>query len=117
MNEEAKVAFFVSLSSGKALEWATAVWDVVAHSSLDLFKSRFTDVFEHPEGGINVEDRFISIQQGRNTAADHALLFRTLAAQSGWPDGPLKTVYRRGLSRSLQAELASHLHLHLHLCI
>ncbi len=47
------------------------------------------------------------IQQGGDTATDYALLFHTLAAQSRWPDGPLKTIYRRGLSRSLQAELAS----------
>lgn len=55
-NEEAKVAFIVSLLSGKALEWTTAVWDndAVALSSLDLFKSRFKDVFENPEGGISM---------------------------------------------------------------
>ncbi|KAL0198990.1 hypothetical protein M9458_007530, partial [Cirrhinus mrigala] len=40
--------------------------------------------------------------QGRRTAADYALEFRTLAAQSGWNDGPLKLHYRKGLNQDLQ---------------
>ncbi|KAI2647134.1 Transposon Tf2-6 polyprotein [Labeo rohita] len=43
---------------------------------------------------------------GRRTAADYALDFRTLAAQSGWNDGPLKLHYRKGLNPDLQVELA-----------
>ncbi|KAL0149071.1 hypothetical protein M9458_055686, partial [Cirrhinus mrigala] len=45
-------------------------------------------------------------KQGRRTAADYALSFRTLAAQSGWNDGPLKLHYRKGLNADLQVELA-----------
>ncbi len=32
--------------------------------------------------------------------------FRTLAAQTGWPDDPLKLHFRKGLSAELQSELA-----------
>ncbi|KAL0181246.1 hypothetical protein M9458_023652, partial [Cirrhinus mrigala] len=45
-------------------------------------------------------------QLGRRTAADYALTFHTLAAQSGWNDGPLKLHYRKGLNPVLQIELA-----------
>ncbi|KAI2665369.1 Transposon Tf2-9 polyprotein [Labeo rohita] len=48
----------------------------------------------------------MALRQGRRTAADYALTFRTLAAQSGWNDGPLKLHYRKGLNPDLQVELA-----------
>ncbi len=38
--------------------------------------------------------------------ADYALSFRTLAAQTGWPDDPLKLHFRKGLGAELQSELA-----------
>ncbi|KAG1927373.1 retrotransposable element [Pimephales promelas] len=43
---------------------------------------------------------------GDSSAADYALSFRTLAAQTGWGDDPLKLLYRKGLSTELQGELA-----------
>ncbi len=46
------------------------------------------------------------MKQGRNTAAEFALAFLTLAAQTGWPDDPLKLHFHRGLSLELQTELA-----------
>ncbi|KAI2656666.1 Retrotransposon-like protein 1 [Labeo rohita] len=48
----------------------------------------------------------MALRQGRRPAADYALTFRTLAAQSGWNDGPLKLHYRKGLNPDLQVELA-----------
>ncbi len=41
-------------------------------------------IFDHPEGGRNVEDQLLALCQGRNTAAEYALSFRTLAAQTDW---------------------------------
>ncbi|KAK3568300.1 hypothetical protein QTP86_003140 [Hemibagrus guttatus] len=46
--------------------------------------------------------------QGSETAADYAIRFRTLAAQSGWNDAALWAVFRAGLNPGLQAELACH---------
>ncbi len=41
------------------------------------------------------------------SAADYALSFRTLAAQTGWRDAePLKLLFRKGLNHELQSELA-----------
>ncbi|KAL0148306.1 hypothetical protein M9458_056368, partial [Cirrhinus mrigala] len=52
------------------------------------------------------ECKIMALRQGRRTAADYALSFRTLAAQSGWNDEPLKLHYRKGLHPDLQVELA-----------
>ncbi|KAK3540705.1 hypothetical protein QTP70_034653 [Hemibagrus guttatus] len=46
--------------------------------------------------------------QGSETAADYAIRFRTLAAQSGWNDVALWAVFHAGLNPGLQAELACH---------
>ncbi|KAL0199796.1 hypothetical protein M9458_002983, partial [Cirrhinus mrigala] len=46
------------------------------------------------------------LRQGKNTVADYDLTFRTLAAQTGWPDDPLKLLFRKGLNAELQSELA-----------
>ncbi|KAK3510668.1 hypothetical protein QTP70_012816 [Hemibagrus guttatus] len=47
------------------------------------------------------------LSQGRRLAADYAIKFRTLAAQSGWNNVALKAVFQRSLNIELQAELAS----------
>ncbi|KAL0181815.1 hypothetical protein M9458_024221, partial [Cirrhinus mrigala] len=51
-------------------------------------------------------EQIMALWQGRRTAADYALSFRTLAGQSGGTDEPLKLHYRKGLHPDLQMELA-----------
>ncbi|KAK3511603.1 hypothetical protein QTP70_011262 [Hemibagrus guttatus] len=48
----------------------------------------------------------MQLSQGHRLAADYAIEFRTLAAQSGWNDVALKAVFQRSLNIELQAELA-----------
>ncbi|KAL0148771.1 hypothetical protein M9458_055949 [Cirrhinus mrigala] len=78
--DESKVAFVCSLLSGRALDWATAVWhlDRPAYPSFAAFLQRFKEVFQPS----------------------------TESAQSGWTDEPLKLHYRKGLRPDLQVELA-----------
>ncbi|KAK3572849.1 hypothetical protein QTP86_008256 [Hemibagrus guttatus] len=81
--EETQCALVTSLLTSRALEWASAVWDAdpQIRSSFRVF-------------------------QGSDTAADYAIKFRTLAAQSGWNDASLWAVLRAGLNPELQTELA-----------
>lgn len=46
------------------------------------------------------------MSQGNRTAADYAIMFRTLTAQSGWNDISLKAVFQRSLNPDLQTVLA-----------
>ncbi len=106
--DESRIAFVCSLLTGRALEWATAVWSDgrSAFPTFTAFIQRFKEVFNHPAGGREPGEQLISLRQRGGSAADYALSFRTVAAQTGWPDDPLKLHFRRGLSAELQSELA-----------
>ncbi|KAK3523680.1 hypothetical protein QTP70_008614 [Hemibagrus guttatus] len=107
-SEEKKCAFLMSLLTGKAIKWAAAVWetDHLFQTSYTYFVKQLRDVFEYPAGGKDVSTRLLQLSQGRRLAAEHAIEFRTLAAQSGWNDVALKAMFQRRLNIRLQAELA-----------
>ncbi len=63
-------------------------------------------MFEHSASGKEVGEELIALRQGNRTAADYTLTFRTLAAQTGWENEPLRLLYRKGLNKELQSELA-----------
>ncbi len=48
------------------------------------FSINFREVFEHPAEGRGAGEQLLALSQGRRTAADYALSFRTLAAQTTW---------------------------------
>ncbi|KAK3519723.1 hypothetical protein QTP70_003700 [Hemibagrus guttatus] len=107
-NEETQCAFVMSLLTNKALEWASAVWDAdpQIRSSFSHFAGLIREVFEYPAGGKDISVQLMELRQGTDTAADYAITFRTLAAQSGWNDASLWAVFRAGLNPELQTELA-----------
>ncbi|XP_058619589.1 uncharacterized protein LOC131532156 [Onychostoma macrolepis] len=106
--DDSKVSFLCSLLTGKALDWATAIWEGrrMTFPSYANFLRQFRDVFEHSAGGKEPGEHLLSLHQGKDTAAEYTLTFRTLAAQTGWEEDPLKLLYRKGLTADLQSELA-----------
>ncbi|KAK3531883.1 hypothetical protein QTP70_034386 [Hemibagrus guttatus] len=106
--EETRCAFIMSLLTDRALEWASAVWDAdpQIRSSFSHFTGLIREVFEYPAGGKDVSVQLMELRQGTDTAADYAIMFRTLAARSGWNDASLWAVFRAGLNPELQTELA-----------
>lgn len=89
-----KISFVCSLLTG------------VTFPTFTQFLQQFQDVFEHPAGGKGAGEQLLTLSQGHSTAADYALTFRTLAAQTNWVDDTLKLLYRKGLNLELQSELA-----------
>lgn len=106
--ETNKIHFVLSLLTGRALKWAASLWhqdnDVLKEST--NFHGLFIEVFNHPAASCKAGNRSCEIQQERRSAADYALEFRTLAANSGWNDAALLTMQQRGLRPEFQSELA-----------
>ncbi len=81
--------------------------DHAVFPSFNSFIQSFKEVFKHPAGGKEVGEQLLSLRQEGGSAADYALSFHTLAAQTGWRDAdPLKLLFRKGLNSELQSELA-----------
>ncbi len=106
--DDNQVSFICSLLTGRALEWATVIWEGnrASFPSYNNFLRQFRKVFEHSAGGKELGEELLALHQDNSSAADYTLAFRTLAAQTGWENDPLKLLYRKGLNEELQSELA-----------
>ncbi len=84
ITDTSKISFVCSLLTEKALEWATAVWreDGSTFPSFHMFLQWFREIFDHPVGEKNEEDQLLASCQGRNTAAEYVMSFRTLTTQT-----------------------------------
>ncbi|KAL0150389.1 hypothetical protein M9458_054206 [Cirrhinus mrigala] len=103
-SENAKVAFLISLLTGKALQWAKAIWNSdnpIIHS-YEQFMSHFSEVFSKTTGTFTTSDRLFRLQQG-TSVNDYTLHFRTLSAASGWNKTALLGAYRQGLNPDAMA--------------
>ncbi|KAL0150361.1 hypothetical protein M9458_054363 [Cirrhinus mrigala] len=106
--ENAKVAFLISLLTGKALQWAKAIWDSenpIIHS-YEQFTTHFSKVFSTTTGPLSTSDQHFRLQQGTASVNDYTLHFRTLAVASGWNETALLGAYRQGLNPDIRTAMA-----------
>ncbi len=103
--ERSKVAFLISLLSGRALSWARATWNANTSliNSYDAFTNHFKEVFELATGALSVSDQLLL--QGTSSTHEYTLQFRTLVATSGWNEEALLGAYRQGLDTSIRAQM------------
>ncbi|KAI5089735.1 nephrocystin-4-like, partial [Silurus meridionalis] len=106
--ERSKVAFFISLKSGKALAWAQSLWEAVGPvvNAYAPFTAHFLELFSAASGVLTTAYQLLSLCQGDDTITDYSLRFRTLAASSGWNESALLGVYRQGLSPEIRQAMA-----------
>lgn len=109
-SERAKVAFFISLLTGRALLWARSLWDAkgTVTETLNNFIGHFREVFSPVTNSLSVHDQLFRLRQGRSSVSSYALQFHTLAASSGWNEPALITAYRQGLEPEIRLQLTIH---------
>lgn len=82
--DDAKIAFFVQLLRGPALNWAQAVLRTHASISYQDFLAKFKCVFERGTGADAAAHRLLNLKQGRRSMAEYSIEFWTLAEETGW---------------------------------
>lgn len=98
--DRSRVAYLMSLLTGRALDWASAVWDGdsnITHS-YRVFATEMRRVFDHPVRGAEAETRLLCLRQGARSVS---------SAETDWNQGALRAVFKRGLCHRLRDELAS----------
>ena len=94
-SDRTKTAFIMSLLSDQAADWA--VGNSINRPTLALYYTDFVcemrRVFDHPVRGKEASSRLLSLRQGSDSVAQFALNFRILAAESGWDETALQSVF------------------------
>lgn len=106
--DQSRVAFIMSLLTGKASSWAVALVNSnsVVCSTLNSFTAEMLRVFDHPLQSEAVGNKLLSLRQGSDSVATYSIEFRILAAMCGWNDKALHGVFFRGLSEEVKDHLA-----------
>ena len=108
-SERSRVAYVITLLSGRAREWGTAVWDANAPEcqTFSQFAQAMRGVFDRSVTGSDATRQLFLIQQGQRPVSDYAIEFRTLAASAGWGEKALRGAYMNGLSERLKDQLST----------
>nr|XP_055049687.1 uncharacterized protein LOC129435395 isoform X2 [Misgurnus anguillicaudatus] len=105
--EETKVAFTLSLLTGKAAVWGTAVWENkdICCSSFSLLSEEMKRVFDRSVVGKEAARLLTELRQGERSVSDYAIEFRTLAAECRWNEEAQWDHFLHGLADRIQREI------------
>ncbi len=84
--EVSRVALVLTLLSGKAALWGTAVWEN-CHPCCSSFRSLSQEmrrVFDRALVGREAARMLADLRQGEQSVSDYSIQFRTLAAECEW---------------------------------
>lgn len=106
--EKTKVAYVITLLTGKARAWGTAMWDAQSPicSSFDEFSSEMKKLFDRSVRGDEAAAKLVRLRQKNQTVTDYLIQFKTLSAECKWDKGALRTLFREGLDTQIQDEMA-----------
>ncbi|MEE6513357.1 hypothetical protein FKM82_020926 [Ascaphus truei] len=104
-----RVAYIMSLLNGKALAWASPIWEREPAMTRDYsrFLREFRQVFDTPGRQITADSSLFHISQGTRPVAEYALDFWTIAAETSWNDDSLSAAFWQGLSDAIKDQLVT----------
>ncbi len=81
--EESKIAFVITLLSGRAALWGTTVWEqkLPYCTSFQSFSEEIRKVFDRAASGREVARFLAELRQGDRSVTDFSIEFRTLAGR------------------------------------
>ncbi|KAG1925678.1 retrotransposable element [Pimephales promelas] len=106
-SEEAKVAFVLTLLSGRASLWGTAVWENKDDccASFQELSEEMKRVFDRAVAGKEAARLLAELRQGEGSVADFSIRFRTLAAECRWNEAAQWDMFLHGLADRVQREI------------
>lgn len=107
--DRARIAYVISLLSGRARQWGTAVWEsrAVCVERFSLFKEEMIRVFDRSVYGEEASRLLSSLRQGKRSVTDFSIEFRTLATSCGWNEPALLARFLEGLHGGIRDEILS----------
>lgn len=104
-----KVAYIITLLADRARERGTALWDANSPvcSKFQDFADELIKVFDCLVQGREAACEMLRMCQGKRSAANYAIEFRTLTISSGWNEQAQYDVFLNGLSEAIQDEITT----------
>uniref|UniRef100_A0A9J7X6B8 Retrotransposon gag domain-containing protein n=1 Tax=Cyprinus carpio carpio TaxID=630221 RepID=A0A9J7X6B8_CYPCA len=105
--EESKVAFVLTLLSGRAALWGTAVWENrdPCCASFHSLSEEMKRVFDRAAAGKEAARELTDLKQGNLSVADYSIRFRTLAAACKWNEEAQWDMFLHGLADRVHKEI------------
>ncbi|KAG1974134.1 retrotransposable element [Pimephales promelas] len=102
-----RIPFVVSLLTGRAREWGTAMWTSEADClrRYSAFKEEMLRVFDRSAYGAEASRLMSTLRQGRRSATDFSIEFRTLSASCDWNEPALVARFLEGLNADIKDEI------------
>lgn len=108
-SERAKVAYTISLLSGKAKQWGTSEWENNSDccDTYFDFSEEMKRVFDPVRPEREAARKLFSIKQGSRPVTDYIINFHALMPSCNWNDEALFDAFYQGLSEDIKDEIAA----------
>uniref|UniRef100_A0A9J8B5B9 CCHC-type domain-containing protein n=1 Tax=Cyprinus carpio carpio TaxID=630221 RepID=A0A9J8B5B9_CYPCA len=106
-NERAKVAFVLTLLTGRAALWGTAVWENQdpCCASFQSLSAEMRRVFDRAVAGREAARKLAELRQHERSVSDYSIEFRTLAVECHWNEEAQWDMFLHGLADRVQKEI------------
>uniref|UniRef100_A0A9J8A6A5 Retrotransposon gag domain-containing protein n=1 Tax=Cyprinus carpio carpio TaxID=630221 RepID=A0A9J8A6A5_CYPCA len=105
--ERAKVAFVLTLLTGRAALWGTAVWENQdpCCASFQSLSAEMRWVFDRAVAGREAARKLAELRQHERSVSDYSIEFRTLAVECHWNEEAQWDMFLHGLADRVQKEI------------